>query len=569
MMIALADHLWQSTAFAGLAALLALALKQNHARVRYWLWFIASIKFLIPLSLLFAIGGEFRSSPTAPKAPPVVSAAMIEISQPFTSGPAPQVTAHGNPIPSILFAVWLCGFAAVTFGWARKWRRVQAAVRGASPLPLQVPVPVLSSPALLEPGVFGIFRPVLLLPEGILSHLTPAHLQAILAHELCHVRRRDNLAAAIHMAVEAIFWFHPLVWWLGARLLEERERACDEEVVRLGNEPQVYAESILKTCEFCLESALPCVSGITGSDLKQRIVRIMSESFSTRLGFGRRLLLSSAAIAAVAGPVLVGLAQSSTPLPSFEVASVKPNRSAGSNVSITLQPGGRFNAQNLTLKFLIEFAYNIKTPQISGGPNWINSDHFDVEAKAEEGALKHLGQEEQLNQMRLMMQSMLADRFKLTVRHESKELPVFALVVAKNGPKLRAAKDIDEYAKVRNAKMAAEPGPAPRGGIWASRGGITLTSATMPMLAAVLSRQVGRPVIDKTGLSGSYDCELKWTPDPSEGPLPPGPDAPPPLPSSGPALFTALLEQLGLKLESQKGPVKTLVIDHAEKPTGN
>ena len=102
------------------------------------------------------------------------------------------------------------------------------------------------SAELFEPGVFGVFRPVLLLPEGIIEKLTAAQLQAILAHELCHVRRRDNLATAMRMLVEAMFWFHPLVWWMGARLVEERERACDEEVLRKGSDPRTYAEGILK-----------------------------------------------------------------------------------------------------------------------------------------------------------------------------------------------------------------------------------------------------------------------------------------------------------------------------------
>jgi beta-lactamase regulating signal transducer with metallopeptidase domain len=104
---------------------------------------------------------------------------------------------------------------------------------------------VLSSASFFEPGVFGVFRPVLLLPDGIATELDAEELQAILAHELCHVRRRDNLATMMHMVVEAMFWFHPLVWWLGARLMEERERACDEEVLRSGSEPEAYAEGIL------------------------------------------------------------------------------------------------------------------------------------------------------------------------------------------------------------------------------------------------------------------------------------------------------------------------------------
>ena len=143
----------------------------------------------------------------------------------------------------------------------------------------------------MEPGIFGIFRPVLLWPATISEHLQDSHLRAILAHEVSHVRRRDNLAAAMHMAVEAIFWFHPMVWWLGARLVEERELACDEEVLQLGNPPSIYAESILKTCEFCVESPLACVSGVTGAELKKRIVRIMTPNPAEKLNPGRRLLV--------------------------------------------------------------------------------------------------------------------------------------------------------------------------------------------------------------------------------------------------------------------------------------
>src|SRR5262249_11944182 len=125
-------------------------------------------------------------------------------------------------------------------------------------------VGLILSESAMEPGLFGVFRSVLLLPAGIAERLSDAQLEAIITHELCHVRRRDNLAAAIHMLVEAVFWFHPMVWWLGARLVDERERACDEEVLRLGSEPQVYAEGILKVCKFYLESPLVCIAGITG-----------------------------------------------------------------------------------------------------------------------------------------------------------------------------------------------------------------------------------------------------------------------------------------------------------------
>src|SRR5258708_16592698 len=122
------------------------------------------------------------------------------------------------------------------------------------------PIEIVLPRAYLEPGIFGIARPVLIWPEGISKHLEDAHLEAILAHEVWHVRRRDNLAAAIHMVVEAIFWFHPLVWWLGGRLVEERERACAEEVVAFGNERQVYATSIFQLRDSSVSSHIPSLS---------------------------------------------------------------------------------------------------------------------------------------------------------------------------------------------------------------------------------------------------------------------------------------------------------------------
>jgi TonB family protein len=153
----------------------------------------------------------------------------------------------------------------------------------------------------------------LIWPEGISRRLEDAQLEAILAHEVQHVRRHDNFAAAIHMVVEAIFWFHPLVWWLGARLVEERERACDEDVLQLGNERQIYAEGILKVCEFCLASPLACMSGVAGGDLKKRMVHIMTERKLHKLDLGRKLLLGAAGLAAIAGPIAFGLATAASP----------------------------------------------------------------------------------------------------------------------------------------------------------------------------------------------------------------------------------------------------------------
>ncbi|HEX7362621.1 MAG TPA: M56 and DUF3738 domain-containing protein, partial [Bryobacteraceae bacterium] len=415
--------------------------------------------------------------------------------------------------------------------------------------------------------------------------LTREQLNAILAHELCHVRRRDNLFAALHMIVEAIFWFHPLVWWIGARLVEERERACDEEVLRQGNEPEIYAESILRTCRFYLESPLACMSGVTGADLKKRVVRIMTQRAGQRIGLARKALLAAAGTFAIVGPLAFGLmnapegraqttaAESSGAKPKFEVASIKPDKSGGRNVMLGVSRGGRFHAENVTLKLLIEMAYRVKDSQLTGGPNWINSEHYDIEAKPADSVAGKFAtrtgigpSSEQDQLMRLMVQSLLADRFKLMLGRSTKELPIYALVVAKHGPKLRPGR----------------PGPAGtsgmRRGVRIGRGELYVKDAPLTLLADALSRSLGRIVVDETGLKGNYDFTLKWTPDesqdrtfqgpPGNGNQPMDNPAPPPE-TSGPSVFTAIQEQLGLKLKAEKGPVEVLVIDQAEKPSAN
>jgi uncharacterized protein (TIGR03435 family) len=448
-------------------------------------------------------------------------------------------------------------------------------------------VPVLSSPGSIEPGIFGIWRPVLLLPEGITEKLASDQLKAILAHELCHARRHDNLIAAIHKVVEAVFWFHPLVWWIGARLLEERERACDEEVLRTGSKPEVYAEGILNTCRFYLESPSVCMSGVTGAELKERIVRIMSHRAAHRLSPGRKLLLAMATIAVVAGPVAFGL-MSAPPnttkadSPKFEVASIKPGKPGDMRMFIRFQPGGRLSVGNMPIKALMGLAYNVQPFQISGEPKWFDSERYDIEAKPDSttaAALDKLPREDRNDEIRWMLQSLLTDRFQLSLHRESKDLPIYALIVAKGGPKLQKSTFVPPDKP--DALPPPKPGgPPPKGGLFMhGPGQLTSTGSDLSMLVNVLSRAVNRIVIDKTGLTGRYDYTLKWTPDQpapqafgaGQGPgrEPMGANAPPPPDPNGPSLFTALQEQLGLKLESQKGPVEILIIDHVEKPSEN
>jgi uncharacterized protein (TIGR03435 family) len=433
------------------------------------------------------------------------------------------------------------------------------------------------------------------------------------------------------MLVETVFWFHPLVWWIKWRLIEERERACDEGVLGIGSEPQVYAESILKVCEFYLASPAPCAAGVTGGELKKRIEAIMTNRFTRKLSCGKKMILALAAVLVISGPVLTGLlnplrgraqsrasldtrtedvgapgllAQTSAPLPSpesdpakkaggstptpaiggqpaserpeFEVASVKPSDSRVGHIGILNDPGGRISANNLTLEMLISEAFHLPLSQISGGPAWIRKDTYAIEAKpaAASSASKMIPSSSRTplsDEQRYMLQGLLADRFRLNVHHEIKEGPIYLLVKGGTALKLESPKDPSSISWAGSAAGGPVIGD-----------GIVGVNISMPELAYRLSfspAMMGRPVLDRTGITGSFDFTFKRPAAPA--------GTPPPVPGlalGGPASGTghsdeaatslrhAIAESLtgiGLRLDQGKGPVDTIVIDHAEKPSEN
>lgn len=583
------NHVWQSTLFAVAVAFLAIGFRKHRAEVRYWLWFSASCKFFIPFSFLMSLGGHIGSAKIVETVvPPAVSLSIEQISQPLprVMGLTPPTTGTAsNWLPYVIGTVWICGFGAIVLTRLREWLRIQRLMRSSSPLEIPAPVPVRSSSDLIEPSVVGLFRAVLLLPAGITEQLTPLQLEAVLAHEFCHVRRRDNFASAIHMVVEVVFWFHPLIWWIGARLLEERERGCDEEVLRLGHEPKVYAESILKTCRFYFESPLACVSAITGSNLKKRIEAIMAGQARRELIFCQKLLLTAAGTMALVGPPLLGARgefsapavlqdslQGATP-PAFEVASIRSNKSQDSRRSskkLQFTPDGRFVAVNLPLDAIIGIAYNVsgQSDRLSGGPDWIHSQKFDIEATVDKGAVPAGSPATiRVQQMRLMLQALLADRFKLAIRREMTERPVYALVVAENGPKLQSANaDENSCALDPNDTMSCHFLSGGEGR------GLHGVAVDMSNVALSVSDWTDRPVIDKTGLKGLFNIQTEgWAPFRPREPLPgnePSAEEPASADSSRPTL-SMILQRLGLKLDSQRATVELFVIERVERPTEN
>ena len=312
MILAVLDHLWQSTVVALVAAGLAAALPRAPAAIRFGLWFAASIKFLVPFAALAALG---RLSASAVRLPAHVGPEAVLVrsaAQPFSqiqaAAPAAQAASATPVDPSlILLLVWALGSVAVLAMWTKRWAEIRATARRAVPLACPAPMPVLGTNALSEPGLVGLRRPVLLVPLSLFDHLSKPQIAALVAHEAEHLRRRDNLLAAIHMLVEALFWFHPLVWWIGARLIDERERACDEAVMRAGHDRAAYARALLESCRLFLQSPLPCVAGASGSDLKVRVQRIMTAPAPSNLPRPVQLLLFSLAVCAAGSPVAAGL----------------------------------------------------------------------------------------------------------------------------------------------------------------------------------------------------------------------------------------------------------------------
>ena len=255
----------------------------------------------------------------------------------------------------------------------------------------------------------------------------------------------------------------------------------------------------------------------------------------------------------------------------FAVASIKP-ATPGEHFMFGVRPmpGCRINATNVTLKLLIEIAYGLEDFQLIGGQGWMEAARYNIEAKPD----SPVGP----NEWKEMLKSLLADRFQLAFHRETKELPVYALLLAKKdgklGPGMVESKEGGCIERDPSKPLGPpDPGQPPFcGNVLGGASQLTATAAILGDIAPMLSRAVGRKVIDKTGLTGKYDITLKYTPDENQRPKMAAPGVPPPpgpAEAPGPSLFTALQEQLGLKLEPQKAPVEILVIDRAEKPLEN
>ena len=440
---------------------------------------------------------------------------------------------------------------SVPEAWQKRFEELQAR------LCLARPIRLAASPLIHTPTVIGWLRPVVLVPLSAVSGLEPDFVAGLLAHELTHIRRHDYLVNALQCAAETVLFYHPAVWWISRQIRDEREQCCDDMAVSLCGDTLTYVRALAELESRRAPVPSPALAA-TGGSLSARIARLLGMP-APRSHRNARSSVAAGLLAAAALLIAVhGRAQTTVPaskLPAFDTASIKPS-AADTPLKVDFAAGGRLTISHGTLRFLIKIAYDVTDQQILGGPGWINSRRFDLQGKPLTpfgGDPTNMTPDQILvfhRPTRLRLQRLLADRFQLELQQVSQPMQIFALVPGKNGAKMKAS------------STAGDPEISFNHGILQAK------RMDMPTLARFLSEgQTGRPVIDETGIAGKFDFRLEWTPDPSLDPLQPASQTPPR--DAGVSVFSALQQQLGLKLEARTSPADALVVKRAVLPSAN
>jgi bla regulator protein blaR1 len=380
-MNAIAIHLWQSTWFAMLAALLVLMVRKESARIRFVIWFAASLKFLIPFSWLTALGGAFSIQADQDALLPLVR----EVSAPLQAMPIDIASLNSMTVYP-LYALWFIGTCFCIGRWLMRWHKLRLTVNASINQGTFRSIPIRLCGVSAEPGQVGLFRPSIVLPKRLIAELSPRKIRAICVHEWSHARRHDNLTAAIQTLVQSIFWFHPLVWWLGSRLLETREQACDEAVIADGNDPEAYAHAMLSVCRSSLENRLACAAAVTGGDLKARVKHILKAKAPAPLNGLKRALLCAVGTMAVVAPVIAGV----NVLPRWpntlvtmpfvaDLQASAARRSLGGPSAFEMH-SDRLSVRNLTLRELVAHAYGIDASEVHSTLSWFD-ERYDIDVR--------------------------------------------------------------------------------------------------------------------------------------------------------------------------------------------
>ena len=599
---ALLDLLWQGALVGVLLWLALIALRHRSANARY----VASCAALLVLSTLPVITiAVLRSAATsAPLTSPALPASPALHASPASALPqtmlqiwlvpeTPRI-AWLEPVQKWALPLWAVGVLLLSvrlawgYGCSFALRRGGDSPDGAmlalvaslaGRIGIDRPVRVLRSSIVDGPSVIGWLRPAILLPPATAMGLTPQQLEAVLAHELAHVRRHDYAVNVAQMLAETVLFYHPVVWWVSRQIRIERELCCDDIAVQSCGDPVGYARALTALARQRL-SAPQLSMTATGGSLKYRVQRLLGITPRERGPSGAPGVIAvSVAVAALAMNIdrLDALGQPQDEPPRFEVASIKRN-TLNDRIIVIQSQNGRFTARGHTLRMLVQQAYQVQEFQIADGPDWIDSERFDIIAN--EPAAQATGVAAgpvapgpgQPRPRDLMLRTLLEERFNLSVHKETRERPVYALVPARSDGRLGATLTRSTV----DCKTVRGPDAC---GTSVGPGYIRARGVTIAQLAAAFSRltmtgsSLNRLVVDRSGLEGTYDAEVRFTPEyippVGPGPLPGFPGGLPPIDPNGPSIFTAVQEQLGLKLDAQRGPVEVLVIDSVDRPTDN
>jgi bla regulator protein BlaR1 len=518
---------------------------------------------------------------------PVIHAPVVSAVRMPAATPAPP-KAFVWSWPAFFAGVYALVFGVLLIRLAIGTMRVRSLLRGAAMRDGR-----LTHASCVTPITVGWIRPAVVLPVSW-AEWPQARLDAILAHECEHARRRDPLFQWIALLNRALFWFHPLAWWLERRLSGLAEEACDSAVLAQGHDPRDYSETLLDLARS-VERAGTRVDALgmamPGTFLPARIRRMLSgppAPSTSRARLAWTGALCSLAAAVLAAGTLVRAQDKSQIGPVFEVASVKasaPNaggegRGGQKGGGAGLRPQfdhGRFSFRS-SLFGLISKAYGIQgcglggekteCALILGGSDWVRKDRFDIQATTPQGTPDYSSMdffENQAPPLQLMLKALLVDRFHLVVHREERQLPVYALTIGKNGPKLTKAIakmfQTKDGITLKDRSLLFTFNRLANGDEDPNNMRMIMRDRSMQELADVLSSILDRPMVNRTGIEGKFDVSITYDRDPDGDLLT--------LSGASASLFRAFEAQLGLKVETTKAPLEVLVIDHADRPSEN
>jgi uncharacterized protein (TIGR03435 family) len=571
---AVVNSLWQALAVAVLVWLALRFMPRINAATRYAIWWATlGVVLILPVAPRLILLARSHSKPvvvTAAKTPETPAPAVAV--EPVIVTVAPGRTAIW---PIVVLIVWAALLLWRLFQIVRSYFYLRGVKRRAAVAPIPLPAisrraDLLISPDIVSPMAVGFLRPAVVLPESLLEELSEPEREHVLLHESAHLAKYDDWSNLAMRLLAGALALHPVAIWILWRIEREREMACDDWVVARTGAARSYAASLAHLFELRrARRGEILASGIFGSNsrLGDRIEMLLrrGRTFSPQASVtgiaASAVVLSALLLAGSLAPHWIAFAQQA-PQPSFEVASVKRNTSGGDWDTHSGPPESEgFRANNMTLKMLIKIAYRVKDSQISGGPGWIDSDRYDIAARPAENNFS-------ADRSRLMLQALLEERFRLALRHEMRTIPVYALIAGNGGlqlPKSTHTSCVDFSAG--SPPKPSAPGQAPSipcGGFVTGPNLLEGGNISMSQFIDVLGNMLDRPVVDKTGFTGTFTVRLDFN---SEGIFGRHDDSNPDL--SRPSIFTAIQEQLGLRLEAQRSAAEVLVIDHAEKPDAN